>query len=264
MSFCIELVSRSIKTLNLLIPADTRAQSCATTGPVQLCAWYALSLSRCFSRLSNLADELAVAVPASDKRARLTQIVFKRNIRAIEMLEEAGCELEIDTTIHHRAHPIPILAHIFGGVVMMLAAVVTLNPTVQTRYRLLHRIFGYAYIPAAIITGICAVWLTASFPQRFVPLNVVSNFLWGAGLTIFPIIALYFVLNKKIQNHRSWMIRSYALAAGPAMHRLLGFTYIEPVSEIMGGAFSDFCISVMTIVFAELYIRRMRPFRRGL
>ena len=70
-----------------------------------------------------------------------------------EMLEEAGCEMEIDTTIHHRAHPIPILAHIFGGVVMMLAAVVTLNPTVQTRYRRLHRIFGYAYIPAAIITG---------------------------------------------------------------------------------------------------------------
>ena len=171
--------------------------------------------------------------------------------------------MEIDTTIHHRAHPIPILAHIFGGVVMMLAAVVTLNPTVQTRYRRLHRIFGYAYIPAAIITGICAVWLTASFPQRFVPLNVVSNLLWGAGLTIFPIIALYFVLNKKIQNHRSWMIRSYALAAGPAMHRLLGFTYIGPVSEIMGGAFWDFCISVITIVFAELYIRRLGPFRRG-
>ena len=180
-----------------------------------------------------------------------------------EMLEEAGCEMEIDTNIHHRAHPIPILAHIFGGVVMMLAAVVTLNPTVQTRYRRLHRIFGYAYIPAAIITGICAVWLTASFPQRFVPLNVASNLLWGAGLTIFPIIALYFVLNKKIQNHRSWMIRSYALAAGPAMHRLLAFTYIGPVSEIMGGAFWDFCISVMTIVFAELYIRRMGPFRRG-
>ena len=180
-----------------------------------------------------------------------------------EAMEEANCDLDIDSTLHHRAHPVPIIAHIFGGIVLMLAAVVTLNPTVQTRYRRLHRVFGYAYIPAAIITGICAVWLTASFPQRFVPLNVVSNLLWGAGLTIFPIIALYFVLNKKIQNHRSWMIRSYALAAGPAMHRLLHFTYIGPVSEIMGGAFWDLCISVMTIVCAELYIRRLGPFRRG-
>ena len=173
-----------------------------------------------------------------------------------ETTDEAEIECEgIEDSQHHRAHPIPITWHVFGGSVMLIAGIFTLNTRLRTRKPALHRAFGYAFVFASIFAGTTTLWMNFMFPERYSTFNYLSNYVWGGALTIIPFIALYHIFNRNIASHRAWMIRNYCVAAGPAAHRLLFFTYIGPfeyLSDIW-----DICLSVFTILIGELFIRRV-------
>lgn len=160
--------------------------------------------------------------------------------------------------LHHATRPIPIIGHIVGGSLMMLSAPVTLNSTLRKRRKQLHRICGYLFLIGGIVAGSSSVWMTLAYPDRFMPFNYATNLLWGAAMVICPPIAVFKVRKKKVVEHRAWMIRAYAVAAGPAIHRLLFFTYIGP----LGGELSpywDIVLSVLTIFVGEIFIRRIIP-----
>lgn len=166
---------------------------------------------------------------------------------------------ENSTTQHHRAHPFPILGHLLGGVLMMLAAIVNLNPSLLKRVPRLHRVSGYCFIVGSLVAGASAVWLTATFPERFPPLNIFSNFLWGALLIVCPLMALRAIKMRNIPQHRAWIIRGYAVAAGPAMHRVLFFVYMLPWPEFVD---VDFIVSISTVLVAEFFVRRINRGQR--
>ncbi len=162
----------------------------------------------------------------------------------------------MEDRVHHAAHPIPIIGHIVGGSLMMLAAPITLNSTLLKRRKRLHRTCGYLFLIGGLAAGISSIWMTLAFPDRFIAFNFATNLLWGAAMAIFPVIAVFQAKNKRFMQHRAWMIRAYAVAAGPAIHRLLFFTYIGP----FGGELSpywDIVLSVLTILVGEIFIRRI-------
>jgi hypothetical protein len=168
---------------------------------------------------------------------------------------ETECEGELTDLQHHRAHPIPIIWHVFGGSVMLIAGVFTLNTGLRVRRPALHRAFGYAFVFASLFAGTTTLWMNYMFPDRFSTFNYLSNYVWGGALTIIPFIALYHIFNRNFAAHRAWMIRNYCVAAGPATHRLLFFTYIGPFEYL--GDIWDICLSVFTILIGELFIRRV-------
>ena len=158
--------------------------------------------------------------------------------------------------LHHATHPIPIIGHIIGGSLMMLSAPVTLNTILLKRRKQLHRICGYLFLLGGIIAGISTIWITLAYPDRFISFNYATNLLLGSAMVIFPLIAVFKVRNKKFIEHRAWMIRAYAVAAGPAMHRVLFFTYIGPLDGELS-PYWDIVLSVLTIFVGEMFIRRI-------
>lgn len=190
-----------------------------------------------------------------EQRELLSKCAIHDDVEA-EGEEDCG---EGSTTQHHRMHPIPILGHLLGGALMMLAAVINLNPGLLKRVPRLHRVSGYCFIVGSLVAGASAIWLTATFPERFPPLNIFSNFLWGVLLIVCPLMALRAIKLRDIPPHRAWMIRAYAVAAGPAMHRLLFFVYMLPWPEFVD---IDFIVSVSTILVAEFIIRRINRSQR--
>lgn len=170
--------------------------------------------------------------------------------------DSASDEEGMEDRVHHAAHPILIIGHIVGGSLMMLTASITLNSTLLKRRRKLHRICGYLFALGGIGAGVSSIWMTLAFPDRFMVFNAATNLLWGAGMAFFPIIAVFQAKNKKFMAHRAWMIRAYAVAAGPAIHRLLFFTYIGPFGEELS-PYWDIVLSVLTILVGELFIRRI-------
>jgi hypothetical protein len=135
-----------------------------------------------------------------------------------------------------------------GGSLLMFSAPITFNSNVLKKRKKLHRKAGYAFILGGIITGISALSMTVIFPHRFSNFNVFTNLLWGTLLVFSPIMALKAILAGRVKNHRAWMIRCYAVAAGPSGHRWLFF-----LVDIIG----DFGVSVLIFLTGELIIRKV-------
>ena len=79
--------------------------------------------------------------------------------------------------------------------------------------------------------------------------NAFTNLLWGSLLLLYPLLAFRAIRKKDTQSHRSWMVRAYAVAAGPAAHRL--FFFLTPI-------IGDFGVSVMVVILGEAVIRKVR------
>ncbi len=207
---------------------------------------------------ANSADRFYATVQSTNaEQSELLANCAVYNDEQAEDEEDCG---ENSTTKHHREHPFPILGHLLGGVMMMFAAIVNLNPGLLKRAPRLHRLSGYCFIVGSLVAGASAVWLTATFPERFPPLNIFSNFLWGTLLILCPLMALRAIKSRNISQHRAWMIRGFAVAAGPAMHRVLFFAYMLPLPEYVD---IDFILSTLTILAAELlFVRRITRRKR--
>jgi Kef-type K+ transport system membrane component KefB len=135
-----------------------------------------------------------------------------------------------------------------GGSLLMFSAPITFNSNILKKRKKLHKKAGYAFILGGIITGISALSMTVIFPHRFSNFNVFTNLLWGTLLVFSPIMALKSILAGRVKNHRAWMIRCYAVAAGPSGHRWLFF-----LVDIIG----DFGVSLLIFLTGELIIRKV-------
>ena len=141
-----------------------------------------------------------------------------------------------------------LLGHMVGGSLLMFSAPITFNSNVLKKRKGLHRKAGYAFILGGVITGISALSMTIIFPNRFSAFNVFTNLLWGTLLVGSPLMALRAILAGRVKSHRAWMIRCYAVAAGPSGHRWLFF-----VVDIIG----DFGVSLLIFLIGEMIIRRV-------
>ena len=144
---------------------------------------------------------------------------------------------------------VSLIFHMVGGSMMMLSPAITLNTYILKRHRKAHKFFGYIFILGGVIAGSSAVIMTLIAPGRFDSFNAFTNLLWGSLLLLFPLLAIISVFKRDIASHQAWMIRAYAVAAGPAFHRI--FFFLEPV-------LGDFGISVMAILLGEIVIRKIR------
>ena len=90
--------------------------------------------------------------------------------------------------------------------------------------------------------------MTLLFPYRFSPFTVFTNLLWSGLLLIALVRALKAAREKKFRIHRAWMIRAYAVAAGPAFHRWLFF-----LNPLLG----DFGISLVVVLIGEMIVRKV-------
>lgn len=168
--------------------------------------------------------------------------------QVVEIEENEGCGDRLHRTEHAFNGGWTLLGHMIGGSLLMFSAPITFNSNILKKRKKLHRKAGYAFILGGIITGISALSMTVIFPHRFSNFNVFTNLLWGTLLVFSPIMALKSILAGRVKNHRAWMIRCYAVAAGPSGHRWLFF-----LVDIIG----DFGVSLLIFLTGELIIRKV-------
>jgi hypothetical protein len=108
----------------------------------------------------------------------------------------------------HAGHYAQIYVHIVGGIGMLLGGAIALRIGLTREWFRWHKAAGYSYI---VLGGVgAAVALLRSFDARHTP--GLSTGMLAAAWLAFTAMALRAILNRRFEQHREWMIRSYVLA----------------------------------------------------
>lgn len=154
------------------------------------------------------------------------------------------------------ANPFLVL-HVIGAITALLVGPLQFVRAIRTRWPAFHRMAGRIYILACAIgapTGFVLAMGTTAGPVAAVGFAILAV-LWPA----FTWLGLRAALDWRLDDHRDWMLRSYALVASAITLRLM-----LPSALMMGYDFYPAyrVISWLTwttnLALCEYFIRRRR------
>jgi len=106
-----------------------------------------------------------------------------------------------------------LLPHALAGACALILAPLQFSDRLRRRFTKMHRIVGRIYITGAFVLAPLGVYIQyleerIGEPRSFTIATSVDAIL----LMSTTAFALFFILKRKIQQHRQWMTRSYAVA----------------------------------------------------
>ncbi|MEJ0059407.1 MAG: DUF2306 domain-containing protein [Terricaulis sp.] len=161
---------------------------------------------------------------------------------------------------------IAIGAHFATGAILLLLGPVQLIGAVRARARALHRWIGRLYASCALIAGIGGlVFIFSKGTIGGVPMNIGFG-LYGALMVLTAVQTVRHAMARRLELHRSWAIRLFALAIGSWLYRLdYGFWSLLTGgighTESFDGWFDvlmAFFFYLPNLAIAELFIRARR------
>jgi uncharacterized membrane protein len=114
--------------------------------------------------------------------------------------------------------PLPLVLHIVGGIVFVLAGIVQFQPRFRRRHPIWHRRAGRVLVPAGLVAAGSGLVMTLFFEAQ--PNSGALLYLFRLGFGSFMAVSLVLgvtsIRRRDIAAHRAWMTRAYAvgLAAG--------------------------------------------------
>jgi uncharacterized membrane protein len=120
-----------------------------------------------------------------------------------------------------------LLPHALAGACALILAPLQFSDRLRRRFTKMHRIVGRIYITGAFVLAPLGVYIQyleerIGEPRSFTIATSVDAIL----LMSTTAFALFFILKRKIQQHRQWMTRSYAVA--------LIFFEVRLISGVLG------------------------------
>jgi uncharacterized membrane protein len=121
------------------------------------------------------------------------------------------------------AHLGPLLLHVGGGVTALAVGPWQFWGALRSRHPAVHRTMGRVYLAAVLAAGaggLLLAPLSSGGPLAHLGFGVL------AVVTLLTTAAAFaFILRRRIEAHRAWMVRSYALVFGAVTFRAwLGLT----------------------------------------
>lgn len=141
--------------------------------------------------------------------------------------------LAFKNELRHAGHFPLVYAHMLGGTCMLVFGSVNLYIGATSRGQRFHRRVGYGYLFGGGVASCAAISLALAtvhgkvikpFAYNFVS---VSDLGWalaslGTAWLLCATMAWRAARNRRFENHRAWMIRSYVLAWSFVLCRLIG------------------------------------------
>jgi hypothetical protein len=150
-------------------------------------------------------------------------------------------------------------SHVLLGGVILVIGFFQLNPKSSSRYRRLHRIFGYIYVVGILAFAAPGGLVMSLFIGRGPWVQL--SFLLQVSLWFFcTLMALLRILKGNIKAHRQWMWRSYALTLAAITLRVYIFFSSWHVDLTQPHAYATIAwLSwVPNLILVELYLRKRR------
>ena len=159
------------------------------------------------------------------------------------------------------ANPAPVVLHVLCASLFCVLGALQFDSALWQRFPRLHRIAGRVAAPCGIVAALTGLWMTAAYaiPAELQgPLLYAVRMVVGLAMALAVIVSIRAVLQRRIAQHRAWMVRAYALGQGAGTQVLI----MLPITLIAGAPtffFRDVLMAAawgLNALFAEWIIRR--------
>lgn len=148
-----------------------------------------------------------------------------------------------------------LLAHGLAGACALLLAPLQFSDRLRQRLPKMHRVVGRIYITGVFILAPLGAYIEY-LEERIggTRAETVFTATFAALLISTTAIALYFILNRRIQQHRQWMTRSFAVALVFFEARLIpGILGLD--SDVAAGDTVDWICLVLAMPLADVVLQ---------
>ena len=162
------------------------------------------------------------------------------------------------------AMPAPVVIHIVCASLFCVLGALQFDSALRQRFPRAHRIVGRVAAPCGIVAALTGLWMTAAYA---IPAELQGPLLYGVrmvvglAMTVAVVVSVRAVLQRRITQHKAWMVRAYALGQGAGTQVLI----LLPVTLLAGAPtffFRDVLMASawgLNMAFAEWVIRRRLP-----
>lgn len=162
-----------------------------------------------------MATASVTAQAPSRVRPKYLVFTFVGLMLAYVLIHNESFLIHPDDPVWHHYHPFRwwLLPHGLAGACAILLGPLQFSDRLRQRFTKLHRVTGRIYVTAAFILAPLGAYIQyfqerMGAPRSFSVAGLVDAIL----LMTTTGIAFAFILNGKVQQHRQWMTRSFAVA----------------------------------------------------
>nr|WP_315033457.1 DUF2306 domain-containing protein [uncultured Chryseobacterium sp.] len=112
-----------------------------------------------------------------------------------------------------------IWPHVLGGIVVMVVGPFQFIPTIQTKYPRSHRMLGYIFLIGVLVSSLTLAFLITTSSSSLV--IDVGLGIGGVVWLVTAVLAFIAIKNRKIEQHKEWMIRCYMVTLAFVLFRLV-------------------------------------------
>ena len=112
--------------------------------------------------------------------------------------------------------PLPVILHVVGATVFVVLGALQFSAGFRRRRPTWHRIAGRVATLAALLAAGSGLWLAFVTLPYSSPLLFVFRLLAAAGLGLCIILGFRAIRQRRLAQHRAWMIRAFAIGLGAA------------------------------------------------
>jgi uncharacterized membrane protein len=146
----------------------------------------------------------------------LTSFAFKRALDTY-----SGIAHESLFELRYLEHPLITAVHMLSGILFIALAPLQFTKKIRLKNLSLHRRLGKVLMVCALVSGVYGLVAAVAFPAFGGLASEASAWFFGP-IFIFSILrAFWCARNKKILQHREWMIRAFALGLGVGTQRVI-------------------------------------------
>ncbi|MBB5345246.1 DUF2306 domain-containing protein [Tunturibacter empetritectus] len=142
-----------------------------------------------------------------------------------------------------------IVPHITGGVLALLIGPIQFSSRVRRRYPRFHRALGRIYVTAVFVAAPLAITLSQHRHDPRAIHFVVATSVQACTWMITTLAAFLTARNGHIQQHREWMVRSYAVTL-----TFVGTRVLQPIPAWNRHSEAGFAIEIIIITFLAILI----------
>jgi hypothetical protein len=154
---------------------------------------------------------------------------------------------------------LPVILHVVGATVFVVLGALQFSARFRRRRPSWHRIAGRVAILAALLAAGSGLWLAFATLSDSSALLFLFRLSAAAGLAVCIILGFRAIRQRRLAQHRAWMIRAFAIGLGAATQVFtLGFGEVLFAKTELSVALLNGAGWAINLAVAEWLIRRTR------